>query len=407
MLLCTCVFSMNLQEPKAVNQHLKQTIEQQNNFRILPQSNIHSIAMDLFLWKYTPSNPEYYHGAGYWFDTFLELRPYQGLALNLKLSAVNGTISKGYVTGGKFIHNISAFWSPFKNEKIEMRFLDLGRITMAAGLIVEDREATGVQLSSKLGNFQTKFTGCGTNVVQVDGDLLSLESKYMWKPIELGAIFYYFNDTNKYYTNETSFWSKEVRRHFGSLFLKDKNNKGLLLSIEAGMGDRQKKAGLIKLGFKNTKSCTFCYDFYLQARKYEDDTIDIITGRTNYNYVPFDLVERNTTSAHNLLLYYNSTSYSAHFNFRYYLKNYLVLKSLNEHVRIQYGQNNTRKNMFWYKQSVGVCPVKSRRNDCIHFYVSNKILDAYSPTSMRYESTSGEYPYINRFHMGVETKFLF
>ena len=159
------------------NHNVKEQLETQRVSH-LPQSEKLSLASDVYLWKYWPDTVSYYHGPGFWTETFAEYRPASTFTVNLKILAANGSSSFGYNAASGIRPFIGLSWNPKLSDdgwEMLVRFFDLDRETLGAGLFFQDREMSGGYLSIHNERWFFDFRLPGTSVLNLSGDLYSSE----------------------------------------------------------------------------------------------------------------------------------------------------------------------------------------------------------------------------------------
>lgn len=163
-------------EVRTKNYFLKEQIEADSSHRFIPSHDFYSFVADVNIWKYWKDISSYYHGPGYWADTYLEVRPFSDLRANLRNIFVNGSTSYGYNQTSYIRSILGVTWTPDilpVGWNFMMRFFDLDRETMGSGLFFEDREMSGLLLQVHSDQYFFKLRLPGTGVLQKGGDLWS------------------------------------------------------------------------------------------------------------------------------------------------------------------------------------------------------------------------------------------
>ncbi len=388
------LFALNLNaaswiKPYGRNYKLKEKLEEQ--IRILPQGKHYSLASDIHLWKYIPEpSSSYYHGAGYWLDTYFEYRPTKTLWLNAHFILLNGTMSEGYVSAQRTRHLFGATWEPWGPRYFQVIFWDLEKLNLGAGLFVEDRESPGVQASLWLRNFRLRLNLLGTSIISVTGDLRTFDITHEDKYYQPGIMIYQYADVQTSIDRWTTYY-------LNSFFINSTERTPFKFNFESAYGKNRQWSLLAKLGLQNIHpQCKFCFELYGQYRKYKNRVLEGISGATHYEWVPYSLSERNYTNAHNILSYTSAVKvHSAHLNFKALIGDRWKLAGQNEYGTFNY-KSTKNEEFFWYKYSFGWCPMKNMRESCVDAYASNKILRAISP------EISAPVIYRNKFIVGIE-----
>ena len=128
-----------------INDDIKNQVSN-SPWRVLPKGENYALAADLHaFWNVNNNGDDYYH-SGYWFNSFFEYQPEAQITLNLKLSIFNPSNSYGYNAPARIVPFMAATWSPptFFEMQFALKGGDLGRVTIGAGLLVEEKEMSGL-----------------------------------------------------------------------------------------------------------------------------------------------------------------------------------------------------------------------------------------------------------------------
>ncbi|MBX2988753.1 MAG: hypothetical protein KF802_12735 [Bdellovibrionaceae bacterium] len=355
--------------------------------RVLPSSDLYTLAADFRVWKYWPTQSDYYHGPGYWADVFIEARPESNLTLNGQLSFLNGSSSDGYLSSQRILNLLGVTWYPdfWGEQKIwRLRFFDLGRQTLGAGLLVQDLEMSGLEISFAWDDNFVRLMFPGTAVLRVDGDLMALEAEKRWADSRLGLSLFFINDLKREenydptlgaWSYSTALWGPQ-----GSLYFSQ--DYGLIdMDLEAGWRNNG-VAGKWRLAAE-WKGETWFLKPQLQARGYSEKYLENLMGAAQADFTPVNLVDRLYDNPLNFLRYPLARGpvsvYSGQLAGRTWMNDRHKLELQLEGGQFQYHGRNPAENYTWAKASWGFCPAARSRENCVSAYATNFALRAQGP----------------------------
>jgi|GEM_PF-4416210 len=373
-------------EPRLVNYDLKSQLESQadsDGERVLPSTERFSMATDLIMWKYWPDTSSYFHGPGFWLDTFLEYRPMKTVSINSKILFSNGSSSFGYAAFSRMKPFVGVTWTPEFDSKdwgFMFRFFDLDRTTIASGLFFQDREMSGAFMSLRNRNWYLNLRLPGTSVLNISGDLYSLETFFKTSLGDMGLHAFYIADFARLEpigsgaTLDLQLYDIDP---VTSLFLRSPSeNRGTYKMEVANRGDQW--AGLLGVGYALKTQCSFCVEAFLQARQYDQNIVEELGGNASFDFIPYSVHFRDYTNAINILSEPGrAQSASLLLNLKLEISKRFFLESFNEIGAIRYnsaGAGTTEDQFYWYRQSLAFCPYENRPRSCARFFVANKVL---------------------------------
>ncbi len=320
-----------------------------------------SIGADLELWKYWGNNESIYHGAGYWLDIYSQYKLYENLNINLKTIMLNGTISNGYLGFQRTRHVLSIDWDI--NDKSNLRLLDLERVTVGAGIFVDDS-----YISGGIYSYQTdyKFYALvsGTSVINKQGDLYSFSLEKEYKYSSLGLSTYTFSKGTDLSDSD------KLENNLG-VYIKPTQDSDSVHNIEAVINpENSKYAYSIKLGhqFFNKN-----IQLYAQHRIY-DKNVNSYTRFSRYSYIPLELIERDFVNPQNIFYSTGKTKvYSGHLNYSFKLNDLLSLEGSHEYVDLE--QPDFKFQKFFYYEKLKYDLGKNKNNSFVYLYLTNKSLN--------------------------------
>ncbi len=350
-------------------------------WRVLPKTERYAFAVDTYLFKPWGHEEYYYHGNGYWVNGWIEAKPTDDLALNMKLSAYNGASSYGYGRTDFFQPFFGVTWAPkFLPEAwfLNFRYFDLDRQTLGAGLLLEDKEMNG--LAFALGRADWRFKGIidGTGGFYSFGDLY--HSQLDWRQGLVGASLTFINYQTPLLVND--FGNTQKVNEYGhltwTLFSRAELGAGFSSDLEVGLRN-QAWGGLVGLKWKvPTTQSKFRGFWHVQARHYGEGFADQIEGYVQQDYVTPEIEDKAYVEGRNLLARGDDVMvYATRLELEWRLRPWLPIASSNEVYYTDYaGLSGVG---YLHKQSVGICPYPDRPKDCVQMFVANKMVNARAP----------------------------
>ncbi len=376
--------------PRLTNYDLGSTVAQQP-WRKLPRSDVFALATDVQVWKSWGNEYDYYHGAGYWVDFFSEYKVHPDLVINGKLSFVNGTTSYGYNGANRFYQQMGVTWTPGifgEGWSTLMRFFDLDRQTLGAGLWVDDLELSGFFWQIRKGDYFYQLYLPGTGGVLIPGDLFGQELFARNQDFDFGISSYYFHQVS-YEVSEVpgviSIEKQDVSPTTG-IFIRSRPDQPPIYGFELGVREG-KWAGAGAVGYQNTTEDNFKWRGSLHYHQFQRGFAGVIAGRAQKDFLPYNVIDRPYDNPINELKRSDDVlTVSARLALRKKLGDHWYFESLNEAGRIQYRQGEAyalptltgdvgytdHEDFIWVKQSFGYCPYSGEPYNCIYFYGDNR-----------------------------------
>lgn len=214
-----CLSPVILSGAKADTRTLNADLSAQNKdapYRMLPCTKLYCISVDAHLfYRDITGNAGYYHG-GYWLDNFFEVTPTENLSLNAKIAIYNPAASYGVVATTYVLPFIGVGWKDnlsnygFSDTKVNIRYFDLDRQTIAAGLTLFEKEMSGLMLELERDNWKFKFIFDGTGGFDVDGDFFSGQINFLHDWLGFAAFVdtgHAIDKRTRYLPNQSPFYS--------------------------------------------------------------------------------------------------------------------------------------------------------------------------------------------------------
>ena len=133
------------------NNNLYNEIKNQED-RLIPSSDWFNAAIDGRVYFRGLGNTSFYHGGGHWTQLRTESRIQKFFSLNTRSVFYTGSNSNGY-SFGNYNYHLFSFKAqlPLDNKdwQVFARARDLERKSIGRGLILQDKEMVGIELSVK------------------------------------------------------------------------------------------------------------------------------------------------------------------------------------------------------------------------------------------------------------------
>ena len=116
----------------------------------------------------------------------------------------------------------------------------------------------------------------------------------------------------------------------------------------------------------------------IQGRRYAPGFADEITGFVEQDYVSPEIEDKSFVEARNIFVRGDDVTVAAtRFDIEYRPVGSIPIVTSNEFYNMDYGYKQLSG--WFFNQSVGMCPYSDRPNDCLVFFVSNKVPNARYP----------------------------
>lgn len=361
------------------NEDLKAQVESDPQ-RILPKFDKVSLAADTYLYKPWGVEEYYYHGNGYWVNLLAEARPHSDITANLKIAAYNGASSYGYSRSDYIQPFFGLTWTPrfvSDNFHFYFRYFDLDRQTLAAGLMLEDKEMNGMILSAEFSGLRYKGVIDGTGGFYPQGDLYYQQID--WRADLIGASLLFINYQGNLY-NARSEVTQSVSSFsplLYSIFSIAAIGKSWTLKNEIGL--RANAIGaLTSIKYQPETSGRWRGFVQAQGRRYAAGFADEIEGFVQQDYVSPEVEDKSFIETRNIFARGDDVTVAAtRFDIEYRPVPTFLIVTSNELYNMDY--RNKQISGWFFNQSIGMCPYTDRPNDCLVFFVSNKIPNTRSP----------------------------
>lgn len=310
LIILTTIFLLSTKTTNArtVNFDLAPQIENDPN-RTLPQGPNYSLAGDLkFFWNISKPEMDYYH-SGFWLNMFGEYRPLERMRLNLKLVAFNPSNSYGYNSPARVMPFLSAYYTEsFFNSRLkgELVGFDLDRQTLAAGLLIDEKEMSGMIWRISVSDFRLSWIKPGTGVFNYEGDgsiqkldflndLFGVYGAWLSLPEDETKAVSSDGDSQQVYRSPYEFpWTS-----FVGVFSIWKHSSGLFTALEACQRNTKAKAYLERVGFA-WKHDILAGDVWVEHRQYDHEFFLHITGHTDQDYLTVEDRDKKFTNPMNI-----------------------------------------------------------------------------------------------------------
>lgn len=291
-----CSVSFGYQDYRR-NENLKEELDQQP-YRVLPHNDVYSFALDAEIYKpYFPTdNPiyetDYNHGAGYWLDFRSEVKVKNSLIFNSKLVFTEGTSSFGPIEKSVILPFIGFSYQNYYNENhgVRMRIIDMGRMTIGNGLIIEQKDTNGGRLSYFFGEHELSFLVDATGSFRIDGGIYAF-------------LFHERNDQYGMYTllqEEIGFHYLPIFSIYGNADLMKEGPKSWTGGAELALNrEGESFSGLLFTQYEDQWGA-FKYHFKPQVRYYGRGLIGNVPGHLEQGYVAYEQNDKPYTTLMNI-----------------------------------------------------------------------------------------------------------
>ena len=359
------------------NENLKERLRLEP-WRGLPSGERYSLALDAYLYKPWGAEDFYYHGNGYWINALAEARPHDDLALNLKLIAYNGASSYAYAHSDFIQPLFGMTWQPAflpPGWSLRMRYMDLDRQTLGAGLLLEEVEMAGFAIATAYEQWRYRLIIDGTGGFYRVGDLYYQQID--WKRDLLGLSYTFIAYENEDVTLVGRRSGPQSVGRTGipaaTLFSKVGLTETWFLRTEAGYRNGQ-AAGLVGVRAEIPLG-KFRAAWDLHFRRYGRGFAEQIAGFIEHEYVNPETADKSFTDPKNILYFGDDVSTaSTRLDFTYRYRPWMEFGSSNELYRYFYAAET--RAAYLYKHNVSFCPYAGREQDCLSLFVANKVANA-------------------------------
>lgn len=344
------------------NETLRDQITDQEP-RALPCTELYCFAIDgHFFYRTIPQPREflYYHG-GYWVDSYIELNPSDEFSLNSRLAVLHPAASYGVVSTAEILPFIAVTWKENLNRyhlgdvDAQIRWLDLDRQTLGAGLTLEDKDMAGLLIELEGQQTRLRFVLDGTGGYMVEKDL--------WY-----GQFDLWNERLGIYTFSLN--SIDTPHAFG---LFSKFPLSTVLSLDSEMAVRRNVWGALLRLKANSSWKRLIFESSLQVRSYGVGFSEDITGQIDHDYIPIDYENRSFMISENIFsLGDGALAMGARLKLVYQFSSLWGIHLDLEPVHFDF-KNKLDVTEVFYRSAVSFCPSVY---GCGSLFVSNRALSS-------------------------------
>jgi hypothetical protein len=369
---------------RTINRDLKSQVADDPN-RTLPQGDNYNLAGDLlFFWNVDQGEDDFYH-SGYWLNLFGEYRPLERLALNLKVAALNPSNSYGYNGSGLVIPFFSASYSDefFNFIKVSLLAFDLDRQTLGGGLLISEKEMSGMLWTTQIQNFRLAWVKPGTGVFNYGGDADIIKADWNndliggygsrfsvpeigsnWVQDESGT----FRDPQ----GEKASW--EYVSFFG-IYSQFRHSSGIYYQAEyTKRPSNEAQAHLERIGWAGDGNI-FSTKLWAEHRQYDLAFFDGIVGRVDQDYVTIEDREKEVFNTMNIApAPTNEHMWIGGISGTLFSKSMIRLSTRNECAFWQ-NRSKTDRPVYAFDQAVEYCPWAGK-DSCGRIAYSNIVANA-------------------------------
>lgn len=379
------------------NATLREEVESDTQ-RLIPLTKHFAFAVDGETYFRNLGSDDFYHGVGYWMQIRSEARPIEAVSLNVRSIVYAGSCSTGYAEpgGGYHLLGLSAT-DPHLifGGKIGLRMADLDRQTFGEGLLVQEKEMNGALVSWQRDNHYVLVRTDGTGLFRVNDDTYNTELGLWAGAVGLGNVSWPQGQAQDHLTHDRVPYNYVFSRMSFDWFS---------YGLEAGTR-QQAFAGLLALKTANTWG-GLSLQTKLEARRYNSGFAEDFAGQVQQQYISYDQYDKAFTNAANVFVTGDDvTVAAAHLNARMKISEAWRLHSLNESGRFDFKSKDSL-GYYYFRQGTEYCPFEGRE-DCLDFYVSNKVLtDSFARPPSKL-STSNSTLFKAQPFFGLEARFRF
>lgn len=345
------------------NQNLCAEVEDQAD-RLIPQRDWVCAAVDGDIYLRTLGSEEFYHGVGHWIQARTEVRPAPNVAVNLRTIFYSGSISYGYTRPIGFYNllGFSATWpDEFLGGHMSARVMDLGRQTIATGLLLQEHETAGLAFEWRRGDWTIKALGDGTGGLLLADDLKNYELN--WKEGALGIGFTEWTEGNR----GNPPFRHPAKYLYSSITWNDVWSTAIELNTR-----NSALAALARVSFL-WEAERWKLFARLEGRRLEEGWGDQFVQRIEHMYTSYDQYDKRVMSTANILTVDDDVDAgSIDLNLSFRLGEKYEFQMLNEGVTFNY-RKHEQKNFFFYRWGVAYKPDPDD-HEALLFFVSNKVL---------------------------------
>jgi hypothetical protein len=379
------------------NENLKEEIQGDPN-RFIPSSEHFTFAVDGDTWFRALGRQDFYHGFGYWMQARSEVRASSYFKLNARTIFFSGSSSNGYSNPVGFYNliGLTGFLPPIAGVRVSARGVDLGRQSIGAGLLVQDREMNGALIKMEGEWFSFRILGDSTGSLVSGDDVVNPEMRLFqgWLGGGIG-IWKSGKEESGLPRNRGSYVYAFSAHPFGDIY-----------SYALEFGQREKANGaLVNLAAAKSLG-RFDFRTKLEYRYYGKNFGKDFVRQIEHQYISYDQYDKAYTNAMNVFVADDDAQiYAAHLDVLFKLSHEWRLESLNEIGRFDF-RNARDDNYYFYRAGISYCPVHDR-DDCMSFFGSNKVLtESYvrPPRDVAFSNV----PLFKRYpFLGIDAQFRF
>lgn len=378
------------------NENLCQELESEPD-RQVTRSEWFCAAGDGDIFLRTLGAEDFYHGVGHWVQLRAEARPSEHVAINLRSLLYSGSISYGYTRPLGF-YNLLGFTAEWPEEffggRAVARVMDLGRQTIATGLLLQEHETAGLLLDWRSGDWQIKLLGDGTGGLLLADDLKNYELN-----LKDGAIGIGFTEWTEGNRGNPPF-RHPAKYVYSSVAWNDVWSTALEVNTR-----NQAIAGLARIS-AFWKFDTWKFFARLEGRSLQEGWGDQFAGRIEHMYMSYDQYDKRVMNTTNILVVDDDvTAASLDLNLMVKVGEKYELQFLNEGVSFRYNQL-PGKNLYFYRWGVAYIP-RPEETEALVLFVSNKVLTDSLALPPFLDSSQNVVMFKNVPYFGAEARFRF
>jgi hypothetical protein len=383
--------------PWARNNHdLCEELIQQTD-RKVPISDWFCAAGDGDVYLRTLGSEEFYHGIGHWVQLRAQVQASEHVAINLRSLLYSGSISYGYTRPLGF-YNLLGFSSRWPEEffggTLQARAMDLGRQTIATGLLLQERETAGIALDWQRGDFEIKVLGDGTGGLLLADDLKNYELN--WLNGALGIGFIEWTEGNR---------GNPPFRHPAKYVYSDyawTDTWSTAFEVNA-RNDAVAALARITAHFKFEIGNLLVR---LEGRDLQNGWGDQFVQRIEHMYTSYDQYDKRVMNTSNILTVDDDAqAASLDINLAFKIGDHYEAQFLNEGTSFKFA-NAPTMNLFFYRWGLAYVP-KVDQSEALILFLSNKVLTDSLSLPPFLDSSQNVVMFKSVPFFGIEARFRF
>jgi hypothetical protein len=347
------------------NENLREEIQGDQN-RLIPTTEHFTFAVDGETWFRALGTNDFYHGFGYWIQGRSEVRASSFFKLNARTIFYSGSSSNGYGNPIGFYNliGLSGYLPPVLGFQVSARVVDIGRQSIGAGLLVQDREMNGVLIKAENPYASFRLLGDSTGSLVSADDVVNPELVLFQGWIGGGV--------GIWKSDKSDLGLRKNRGTYSYVF--SSRPFGDIYRYAAEYGRREGAgAGLASVSAKKTLG-KFGFQAKLEYRKYASNFGKDFIRQVQHQYISYDQYDKAYTNAMNVFVRDDDVEvYAAHLDLKYDFSHHWRIESLNEIGRFNF-RRVADDHYYFYRAGVSYCPLVGR-DDCLSLFSSNKVLN--------------------------------